>query len=177
MRKDFTIAACPAAPQHASLRASLLAAREERQARLDELFPAPYPATVMLSLNLPGDAKGGERAGRLFAWGEQALAAALEVHPLFRGWDALGPFGLYRCGFDAVLVKRSCIRVESSHPAGRLLDLDIFDHAGRPVDRSGLGIAPRSCLLCPEPALACIRAERHASAELQARAHQVIDAL
>ena len=166
----------PTAPLSA-LRAALLTARDQRQARLDALFPTPFPATLMLSLNLPGDRKSGERASRLFDWGEKALLAALPVVLVAHGTDALGPFGLYRSTLNARQVKRLGIRLESGHPAGRLLDLDIFNHAGQSVDRSGLGLRPRSCLLCPEPALACIRAQRHSSEALQAVAEAVIDAL
>jgi holo-ACP synthase len=160
-----------------ALRISLLEARDRRQLLLDSRFPAQFPATVMLSLNLPGDEKIGERAERLFAWGEQALLAAFPVLGAEHRSDALGPFALYRTPLEAIEAKLLAIRVESGHPAGRLLDLDIYDAAGQPVARSTLGLAPRNCLLCKEPALACIRVERHTMEALKTRAHMVIDAL
>jgi holo-ACP synthase len=160
-----------------ALKTSLLAARDQRQALWERLFPADYPATVMLSLNLPGDCKTGERAERLFAWGERALAGALTLVPVLRGSDALGPFALYHSQQEAGEVKRLAMELEGRHPAGRLLDLDVYDPLGRPVDRASLGIPPRTCLLCPEAALACIRAQRHTSLQLQAQAYKVIDAL
>ena len=163
--------------QYAALRDSLLKARESRQALLDDLFPTPFPATVMLSLNLPGPAKTGARAERLFEYGEKALLEALRVHSSVRGCDELGPFALYRSGLHATQLKRLAINLESTHPAGRLLDIDIFDHLGRQLGRDELHIPPRSCLLCGEPALACIHAKRHSSIELMRRAHAVIDAL
>ncbi|GFO67752.1 apo-citrate lyase phosphoribosyl-dephospho-CoA transferase [Geomonas limicola] len=160
-----------------ALRNSLLAARDRRQALLERRFPSEYPAILMLSLNLPGDRKTGPRAERLFRWGEQALLAALPARLLAREDDALGPFALYGVGLAAEPAKRKAIEVETAHPAGRLLDLDIYDPSGRPVDRAGLGISPRTCLICSEAAVACIRAGRHDGAQLQARAHAVIDAL
>lgn len=162
---------------YAALRNSLLEARDRRQELLESLFPAPLPATIMLSLNLPGDRKTGARAERLFRWGEQALLAALPARLLLQERDALGPFALYGVSLPAEPAKLKAIEVEAGHPAGRLLDLDIYDPAGRPVDRAGLGLSPRTCLLCSEAAVACIRAQRHQSAELQARAHAVIDAI
>jgi len=160
-----------------ALRTSLLAARDSRQALLDGLFPTPFPATVMLSLNLPGADKTGARAARLFEWGEKALLGALRVVATVRGADQLGPFALYRTELQARQVKRLGIALESVHPAGRLLDVDIYDHSGRQLDRAALDLAPRSCLLCSEPAVACIRAKRHTSEELMTRAQAVIDAL
>jgi len=162
---------------YAALRSSLLEARDRRQALLERLFPSLFPSTVMLSLNLPGDRKTGERAERLFTWGEGALRAALPAERIERGSDALGPFALYHSSLEADAIKMLAMAVEMGHPAGRLLDLDIYDPTGRPVDRANLGIPPRPCLLCPEPALACIRSRRHGSAALQAQAFAVIDAL
>ncbi|GFO58983.1 apo-citrate lyase phosphoribosyl-dephospho-CoA transferase [Geomonas silvestris] len=162
---------------YVALRSSLLAARDRRQALLERRFPSEFPAIVMLSLNLPGDRKTGARAERLFRWGEQALLAALPARLLTRDSDALGPFALYGVSLTAEPAKLKAIEVEAAHPAGRLLDLDIYDPAGRPVDRAGLGLSPRTCLLCSEAAVACIRAQRHQGAELQARAHAVIDAI
>ena len=177
MPESLTSRGAPPVPSCAALRTSILAARDERQARLDALFPAAFPATLMLSLNLPGELKGGERASRLYGWGEKLLIAALPVLPLLCGSDALGPYGIFHIALDAVDTKRMAMELESGHPAGRLLDLDVFDDAGRQVDRSSLGLAPRPCLLCPEPALACIRTQRHSSLALQAEAERVIDAL
>lgn len=160
-----------------ALRNSILEARDSRQALLNGLFPTPFPATVMLSLNLPGCEKTGARAERLFEWGEKALLGSLKTAAVVRDSDQLGPFALYRTRLSATQVKRLGIALESMHPAGRLLDLDIFDHTGRQLGRSDLDLAPRSCLVCPEPALACIHAKRHTSEELMLRVRAVIDAL
>jgi len=160
-----------------ALRSSLLTARDRRQALLERQFPLSRAALVMLSLNLPGDRKTGARAERLFHWGERVLAAALPVEPIHVERDALGPFALYGVALEARQAKLAAIAVETAHPAGRLLDLDLYDASGRPVSRASLGISPRACLLCQEAALACIRAQRHDSALLMARADAVIDAL
>lgn len=94
-----------------------------------------------------------------------------------RGSDALGPFALYRTRLMATQVKRLGIALESVHPAGRLLDLDIYDHAGKQLSRAGLELPPRPCLVCSEPAVSCIHAKRHSIEELAQKAGAVIDAL
>lgn len=160
-----------------ALRSSLLEARDRRQELLDGLFPSPFPATVMLSLNLPGVEKTGVRAERLFAWGEEALLSVLRVVETVRGSDALGPFALYRTRLLAAQVKRLGIALESMHAAGRLLDLDIYDHSGKQLSRADLQLPPRRCLVCSEPAVSCIHAKRHSTDELAGKARAVIDAL
>jgi holo-ACP synthase len=162
---------------YTALRNNLLAARDRRQGLLGSLFPSRYPALLMLSLNLPGEHKAGERAERLFAWGERALTGAAALVVTGRGSDALGPFALYCSPLKPREVKLLAIAVESGHPAGRLLDLDVFDALGRPVDRASLGFPPRTCLLCAEAAVACIRAGRHTDRELQAQVQRLLDAL
>lgn len=160
-----------------ALRNSLLEARDRRQALLDGLFPAPFPATVMLSLNLPGTEKTGARAERLFDWGEKALLSLLKSAATVRENDELGPFALYRTRLSATQAKRLGIVLESMHPAGRLLDVDVYDHLGKPLSRADFDIAPRPCLICAEPALSCIHAGRHSMEELMLRAQEVMDAL
>ena len=160
-----------------ALRNSLLEARDRRQALLNSMFAESFPATVMLSLNLPGDEKTGERAERLFRWGEQSLIEALPILEVYRKSDQLGPFALYRSNMDPREAKLLTIALESGHPAGRLLDLDIYDAAGQPVDRAALKLPPRTCLLCQEAALSCIREQRHTSDALKERVKMVIDAL
>jgi holo-ACP synthase len=161
----------------AALRSELLAARDRRQELLDGLFPSESASILMLSLNLPGPCKTGPYADRLFYWGEQALLAALPVIVVQRRNDALGPFALYQAQQPPGSVKRVSMDLENRGAAGRLLDLDIYDHSGQVVDRASLGFPPRTCLLCPDAAVACIRAQRHTSAALQAQAFKVIDAL
>lgn len=160
-----------------ALRNSLLEARDRRQALLDGLFPCGAPATLMLSLNLPGAQKTGARAERLFAWGEAALLAALPVVRLLYDSDRLGPFAIFRCEIEVLQAKRIAVALESGEPAGRLLDLDVYQNRGQAVHRTEIGALPRDCLLCPQPALACIRAKSHTSEALKAQAHMVIDAL
>jgi holo-ACP synthase len=160
-----------------ALRSELLAARDQRQKLLDGLFPSTSASILMLSLNLPGPCKTGPYADRLFYWGEQALLAVLPVIVVQKRSDTLGPFALYQVQQPAASVKRVSMDLENRGAAGRLLDLDIYDHSGQVVDRASLGFPPRTCLLCPDAAIACIRAQRHTSAALQAQAFKVIDAL
>ncbi len=156
----------------AGLRALLLAARDRRQARLDAARAAGWPAVVAVSLAVPGERKAPPGAAALFGWGLARLAEALGAAPatLFRGEDALGPFAVLGVEAAPGRAKAACLAVEAAHPAARLLDLDVLDPGGGAVGRAELGLPPRACLLCGEAAKACIRAGRHAGADLAARA-------
>lgn len=142
--------------------AALLAARDARQALLEAARPAGGEVLVAVALNVAGPEKEPPGALELQAWALAQLVGALPgARPVHSGGDAMGPFALLAVPGDPAAVKRACIGVEERRPAARLVDLDVYDQAGRPVDRAALGLAPRGCLLCPAPAVECIRLGRH----------------
>ncbi|PWC31511.1 ACP synthase [Azospirillum sp. TSO35-2] len=76
-------------------------------------------------------------------------------------WAATGAEALYAVAADARDLKRAVAALEDGHPLGRLWDLDVLDPQGGSLSRGTLGLAPRRCLVCGEPAHACARARRH----------------
>lgn len=152
-----------------SLRRQILAARDGRASAVERLSGAlpPGRSLVFLSLNIPGPDKNGARLDGLFASARAAVLLALPDGLVAgEGRDALGPWAIVTCEASPVPVKRLSIALEESLPAGRLLDIDVYDAGGRPVTRGSLGLPPRRCLACGEPAVDCIRLQRHPSAEL-----------
>lgn len=155
----------------------LLAARDRRHAALARVLQAGAPATLQLSLNLPGPDKMPAGARPLFAW---ALREAMLNIPGLRlqlnDHDVLGPYAIATLPGEPLGAKRCCLRIEDSRPVARLLDLDIYTAAGRQIGRSSLGQAARPCLLCPQPAVDCMRSRRHPYPDLIARAHELLAA-
>jgi holo-ACP synthase CitX len=152
-----------------ALRRDLLAARDARQAALDEAVRSGWPAVIAVSLAVPGEEKAPAGAARLFAWAARRVAA-MGATPLRRSDDALGPFALFALARDPVEVKRAGVALEAEQPAARLLDADVVGPSGALVDRAAIGLPPRACLCCGEPARDCIRISRHPPAEVVARA-------
>jgi holo-ACP synthase len=149
---------------------SVLAARDARQAELDRHLGAGR-TLVAVSLAVPGPEKVPPGAGALFAWGaREVLRAFPGADELLASEDALGAFALFAVPAAAVPSKTRCVAIESSRPAARLLDLDVYSPEGASVDRAALRLPPRPCLCCPEPARECIRAGRHDRQEVVARA-------
>jgi holo-ACP synthase len=77
------------------------------------------------------------------------------------GTGADGPFLLMVSPLPGVTLKRMAVRLEREHPLGRLADIDILTPAGEPLSRADLGLAPRACFLCGEPAALCRRRRQH----------------
>ncbi|WP_168205829.1 citrate lyase holo-[acyl-carrier protein] synthase [Geobacter sp. FeAm09] len=153
----------------------LLAARDRRQELLAGCLDHGYPATICLSLNIPGPDKSLPGGQGLFAWALRSLAGA------FPGWrmqrqpdDLLGPWGIMPLDLEAPEVKQRCMAVETAHPCGRLLDLDVYDARARQVDRASLALPPRPCLVCGQAAGECIRLGRHAMQEIRERTDELL---
>jgi triphosphoribosyl-dephospho-CoA synthase len=157
----------------AAIRRDLLEAREARQAALDRLRGADGPV-VFLSVSVPGPAKRKPGVAALQRLAAKALERALPVAPLESGRDAIGPWAAFRVRRPPDLVKLATVGLESSLPAGRLLDLDVYDPAGAQVDRASLHLPARSCLMCDRPAVECIRHSTHATADVSAAANRLL---
>jgi holo-ACP synthase CitX len=150
----------------------VLAARDARQAILDRAAGAGV--LVVVSTNVPGARKDRPGASELVARMGARVAEAFAGAAIERmSADALGPWLVARVAGDAREVKRIAVAIEEGDAAGRIADLDVVDRDGRLVGRAAIGLGPRRCLLCDEPAVDCMRIGRHAPAALIER----VDAL
>jgi holo-ACP synthase CitX len=149
------------------LRNEILAARDRRQVLLEGYLAQGYPATIVLSLNIPGPDKILPGVDGLFSW---ALRCLDEMLPIVRKDHqpdgVLGPLCFMMLELEPSEVKQRCMAVETAQSFGRLLDIDVYDGNGRQVDRGSLGVAPRRCLVCNLPATECIRLGRHTIQEV-----------
>ena len=70
-------------------------------------------------------------------------------------------------------VKALCVRAEELIPGGRMLDIDVMDAAGEPVSRGGLGLPPRRCFVCGEPAAVCVSRKLHSREDISRRVEEL----
>lgn len=77
-----------------------------------------------------------------------------------------GPACFLTTESDAERVKQFCVEAEDSMAGGRMLDIDVMDRAGNPIGRSEIGLPPRKCFICEEPAAVCVSRKRHSKDEL-----------
>jgi len=161
--------------QYAKLKTKLLAVREQREQRRLHIHSHLQQPLVQISLNIPGPNKMPPGAEKLFSWGlRQVLDLLPSVESCSHGHDLLGPWTLLGTDRNAELIKQQTVELENETPAGRLIDIDIYDHNGRQLGRRELGFPPRRCLVCGEPAVDCIRQQRHSEKELKARINALL---
>lgn len=157
------------------LKSEILRTRDHRQELLDRHLAAGSPTTLVLSLNIPGAIKNPPGAGKLFDWALDKLA---EEHPglaiLENTHDLLGSYAIVGIQQAAVEAKRRCIELETSQPAARLVDLDVYNIQGRQIDRAALSLQSRPCLVCNRSAVECIRIGRHTASDLMEKINELL---
>ena len=160
---------------YAKLRTELLTVREQRELRRVQTSKYLDQTLVQLSLNLPGPNKLPPGAQELFNWG---LRKVLELLPLVKtcshGNDPLGPWALMGTCQEPRLLKTQAIDIEVASPMCRLLDIDVYTQMGQQIGRNELGLPARSCLICEQPAVVCIRQQSHSSNELKVRIDELL---
>jgi len=146
--------------------------REQRRLRVTEQIGQPL---VQLSLNLPLGRQLPAGADGLFAWGlRQMLDFMPQLLSCAHGHDRLGPWALLGTANDAETLKRQAVALENAHPAGTLLDIDVYDQDGQKLLRKDLLLPARQCPICHELEAECRRAERHSSTELKTRIKKLL---
>jgi holo-ACP synthase len=166
---------------------AILEAREQRWRAKQRLARRFRACALSLCLNIPGPDKNPPEAEQAFALVRAALREAheREVQRLYAKrprrpalkharparWAAImhetggagadGPYWLALSPLPGFTLKRMAVRLESEHPLGRLADVDVLTKWGRVLSRADLGLAPRRCFLCGEPAALCRRNKEH----------------
>jgi len=157
------------------LKSEILWTRDHRQELLDRHLAVGYPATLFLSLNVPGAIKNPPGARMLFTWALDKLTEEyFGLAILESSQDLLGSYAVVGVQRTAVEVKQRCIELETSQPAARLVDLDVYDSQGRQIDRAFLSLPPRPCLVCSRSAVECIRHGRHTASDLTEKINELL---
>lgn len=161
--------------------AEMLEARDRRAVRQQALFASHRLPVLSVTLVTPGPVKVTETSRFVMEM------AADELERLFRrtGWpveahlpvnEPTGLEALYAIDTEARVLKWAVAALEDDHPLGRLWDLDVLCPMQGGLSRTALGLAPRRCLVCGEPAHACARSRRHPLDELLAAIEERVNA-
>ncbi len=149
----------------------MLNARERRASIQRSLLDELGAPLVCLTLNIPGPVKVLEGVPEAFDLGCRRIGESLET----AGLSVLRRLELReKTGYelflsvdgDAMAIKALMAAIEDQGRLGRLYDIDVIRPDGLKVSREEFGLAPRTCLLCGQPAHACSRSRRHSVAEL-----------
>ena len=144
----------------------MLLAREQRVQRREDGLAHYRMPMITFSVVMPGPVKLcpmseliAEEADRAVC--ERLSALGWESHLLWSHNAPSGPEALFAVACEADLLKKAMVELEESHPLGRLWDLDVHGADGQAISRRDIGLAPRRCLICDQPAHACARSRRH----------------
>jgi len=150
-----------------------LDARDSRQRELDrtlgEARPEDAASFLFVSTNVPGPDKHRPGLSRLLRRAMESLQQAIGSRVLLSRQDLLGEFYIASSYRPVIDVKKAAVVIEEEDPSSRLVDIDVYCPDGTQVDRATLGLPPRSCLMCAEPARECILLRRHSNSELVER--------
>ena len=150
----------------------MLAFREKRVRRRQELLEAFQLPIVCLGLNIPGEYKNFPWASRSFHEEIEAFTLALEaegigVSNVEKEEEAAGYTAYISANAGSGILKTLALRIEENHPLGRLFDIDVYEGNGKKLSREDSGAAMRPCLICGGNAFSCGRSRAHTSEELQ----------
>ena len=149
----------------------ILAAREQRAQRQQQLLQQYGTPLVCFTMNIPGPIKDSPLIRRAFAWGVALLEKQLK-NVLFQDivYAATGCEGYFAVNGKAADIKAICVGIEESCPMGRLFDMDVLDIDGKKLERK----TERSCMVCGKPGRFCAASRAHDVAALQAATCQRI---
>ncbi len=173
---------CTAPLQSAPVTLVQMLERREARVAAQQALRARHGRTLLqLTLVNPGPVKDSAAMRYVFQQGLAALDqrfATVGMQVLVReaACHLTGPEALWVLSADALALKREAIALEEGHPLGRLWDVDVIGADGRSISRQQLGLPPRTCLLCDQPAHVCSRNRSHALADLQRAIQDRIDA-
>lgn len=144
----------------------------EKRARVQAELRALYGATVIsITINMPGSAKYSKDTVNL-AYSATDLVRKRMLQAGFGlleeriYHDCAGPAVCMAVEGDASSVKAVTVAIEEEERFGRILDLDVFDAAGKQISRSNLKLSGRPCMVCSEAAIVCMRERRHGQDEV-----------
>ena len=145
----------------------LLASKEARQQRQQRLRKHYGTAIASITINIPGSTKDSTVIRQLCAYAANALHLEFAVLAMESVNLPTGPEAVLAIDAEARELKKAAIILEESHPFGRLLDIDVISADGTHLSRQ-TSKTSRSCLLCTQPAVHCIRERQHSMEEIQA---------
>lgn len=157
----------------------MLDAREKRAFRQQKLLEKYHCTTICFTMNIAGPVKNNPLILRGFQLGKRLLEermGALKIKPIYfeESNEATGNEAFYVLDREPLMIKRITSDIEDGSDLGRLFDIDVLRADGQKVDRTELGLRPRSCLICGKSAKECSRSRIHSVLELQHRTKQLL---
>jgi holo-ACP synthase/triphosphoribosyl-dephospho-CoA synthase len=154
---------------------TVLAFREEKARKQDELLAKYAVPLLCLGINMPGEYKRFPLGDRSFQEELKAVRLNLAAEKIKiiheETFEAAGGCAAFIAADESPgLLKKTALRIEDTHPLGRLFDIDVLRRDGVKISRNELGGERRPCLVCGADAFACGRSRAHSAGELRGAA-------
>ena len=158
----------------------VLAFREKRVFHREELLSEYHYPIACLGLNIPGEYKDFPWARRAFHEEIESFAVSLAAEGIAVSHSEAeeGSYGYtayISADVEAPVLKALALRMEETHPLGRLFDIDIYDSRGEKLSREDSGAPQRPCLVCGGNGFACARSRAHLSGEVRVAVLHIIE--
>ena len=142
--------------------------RAKKQILMVQYFKRPL---AVMKLNIPGEIKTCEKYRKAFCLIQSQFIEFMVNRGFQKIYSELNLIGtgdeLYLVfDKDAIELKKACLAFEKWHQLGRFLDIDVIQMDGKPISRQDMGYPPRTCFICEEMALVCMRKRAHSEAQL-----------
>ncbi|MDB1692882.1 citrate lyase holo-[acyl-carrier protein] synthase [Enterococcus casseliflavus] len=159
----------------------MLQARENRSSLQRELLAADEKAALLVAtMNIPGPVKNSAPLTAIFeeliTEIEEAVKELIPLANLYRSLET-GPEYYLVLPTDPYELKRMMVQIETHHPYGRLVDLDVLAKTQDqllPISRTEIGLPARSCYICEQDAKVCGRSRTHSVADMQQQIRKII---
>lgn len=151
---------------------AVLAAKEKKAGMREQLLSIYELPVVSVSVNMPGNVKTDEQIRNLLRFSVEQFRAVAQSH----GFEIVteqffyfttGPYAFLVVSGDARKLKMLAVAQEAASEVARLFDMDVFNERGIQISRASLGLPPRNCFVCNNPALVCMRSAAHSPESLQ----------
>ena len=148
--------------QHATLQ-EILHNKEERVHRQKELLSRfDGSSLISLSINTPGSIKLSCESLTIYEVAVETIKSyALPILHTFEQKNITGAEAIWVIQADATFLKTLTCKIESTHPLGRFMDIDVINAQGVSISRKDLGYERRKCFVCEEDAFICARSQKH----------------
>lgn len=144
----------------------ILNAREHRMFDVKKALDQ-NPLILLIKANIPGDNKNLWFSKYLVLYFQKLLKHTCENEDSFYYESMDGPYVIMHLSDDdPEIIKRCLMHIEETHPLGRFIDLDLFHQKEHSISRTDMNAPLRTCFLCKEPAIECMRYHRHSTSEM-----------
>lgn len=145
---------------------NILEAREQRTHQINQIYKSGS-LIICVKANIPGVDKNLNEAHFLVRLFTLRIQKDYKCEFIKHFESADGPYSIIQIkSSDSLKMKQEFILIEDTHPLGRFIDLDLYDHNNHSLSRLGLKMPYRKCYICGKDAHVCSRAQTHSITSL-----------